>query len=140
MSKLTKKINKVIGGMMLASALITTSQIYANNTTYSWSGNAPTPGTNLWGAYHLKTTDSSTKVNYTSGSSEFVGVSIFAKIDGVAQDVTCLGPYYDYAGVTNYVEVVNVAYESNQLSSVNVRPRLTTTTAGNHYGNWTPDV
>lgn len=144
MTKLSKRVNQLIGGMILAITVIAgIYPVYAsgNTTNYNWYGNAVTPGENIWyPGYQTKYTDSSIRVKYNGTASEFVGVRIYAAIDGGVYDVTYNGPYICYASDTYYTYVQNLAYENNHYSYVSVRPVITTTTAGYHSASWIPDV
>lgn len=135
------KVNKFIGGLILSGALIMSAlPVFANSIPYGWSGDASTPGTNIWyNGWQTKETDSSIACWY-SGNSYCVGMNIYAAIDGRWDNVTYKGPYYCYNNAPNYTNIKNLAYENNYHSYVSIRPVMTTITSGHHYAQFIPDI
>lgn len=110
-------------------------------TNYNWSGNAQTPGSSIWTGERTKSTDSSVIVNYSSGSSEFLSVTVYARVNGSLKDCTYYNSsypvYYAYKGTSNYVDVLNTVYES--YGECNTTAKFVTSSTGNHSGKWRPD-
>lgn len=112
----------------------------AKDTTGKWDEIASTPGTNIMSNILTKTTSKSVYSVYTAGSSQFVGVRVYSANDGYTNfsDVTYKGPYYVYAGASNGIEVMNLAYE-NKGGKCSAYTLYTTISAGRQRGTWIPN-
>lgn len=142
--KVTKStmIKKITTAVMLSLTIFSAIPVFAGTGNYSWFGYAQTPGSSIRTGTRTKETDSSVIANYSDGSSEFMGVTVLVKDKNGSWDdctyYTSSHPiYYAYKGTSNYIDVLNTAYEENGRCTV--AARFTATTAGNHSGKWRPD-
>lgn len=142
-----QKMKKILGTSMLVTAILTAVPMITygfTGTIYNWSGYVATPGSSVYSGSVSKVTSSSVMVQYSAGSSEFVGASVLASLNesGSYSDVTLYTtahPNYNvYKNSSSYVEVLNLAYET--YGQCYVKTRYVTTTAGNHAGRWAADV
>ncbi|MDE6253134.1 MAG: hypothetical protein K2M78_11000 [Lachnospiraceae bacterium] len=135
--------NGILSGIVLALAIVFSMPMlsYATVTWGVWGETAQTPGTNIRSSDLIKTSSSSVYSIYTSGSSQYVGVRVYAAASGSTSysDVTYRGPYYIYAGAGNGIEVMNLAYE-NKGNRCKVYTLYTTISAGRHDGRWRADI
>lgn len=137
-----KKFSKVYAAAIVVAMAITSVPVFAA-TNYSWSGYAQTPGTSISTDARTKNTSSSVIANYSSGSSDFVGVTVSAKVGSSWVNCTYYNNshpiYYAYKGTSNYIDVLNTVSESYGTPR-SVRANFTATSAGSHSGKWRPDV
>ncbi|MDE5781073.1 MAG: hypothetical protein K2I03_06300 [Lachnospiraceae bacterium] len=134
----------ILSGIVLAAAVALSAPIlsYAERgASRNWGEYAQTPGTNIRSVTLPKATSSSVYSVYRSGSSQFVGVRVYASKSATTgfSDVTYGGPYYVYAGAGNGIEVMNLAYE-NKGRGCRTFTLYTTISAGWHQGSWTADI
>lgn len=112
--------------------------IYASEE--AWSGTVSTPGSLIKTDPLKKTNNNSAWVKYTSGSSDFLRVYIYASKtkDGNYVDVTHYSTtpriYQVYEGASSYMEVKNMAYED--YKTCYAKAYFVTTSAGAHVGFW----
>lgn len=131
--------NVMISAVVLAAAFVLSVPVFSNDQRGKWKEHAYTPGTNISSNTMIKTTNSSVYSEYTKGSSQFVGVRVFAAESGSSNfsDVTYRGPYYVYAGAGNGIEVMNLAYE-RKGGQCRAYTLYTTISDGDHEGIWIP--
>ena len=136
-----KKFIKKVGAMFMVSLTVMSAIPVFAATNYSWSGNATTPGSTMRTARKTKTTDSSVIVNYSDGSSDYMAVTVDAYVSGSWKDCTYYTDanpiYVAYEGSSNYIAVLNLAYEN--YGQCSVAAKFTATAAGAHSGKWRPD-
>lgn len=136
-----KKIfNKTSIAVIVAATFFSAIPVFGA-TNINWSGNAQTPGESIWTGERKKTTDSSVIANYSEGGSEFLSVTVYARVNGSLQNCTYYSnshpAYYAYKGSSNYIDVLNTVYE--RYGERYITCRFVTSTAGNHSGKWRPD-
>ena len=88
-----QKMKKILGTSMLVTAILTAVPMITygfTGTIYNWSGYVATPGSSVYSGSVSKVTSSSVMVQYSAGSSEFVGASVLASLNesGSYSDVT----------------------------------------------------
>lgn len=142
MRKKVKEIStKVVSAAVLSLALLSAIPAIAFAGNSTWKGFAQTPGSAITTNALQKNTNSSVIVNYSAGSSDFVGVNVLARnASGTYEDCTYYTSsypiYYAYKG-NSYVDVLNLAYETHGPCFVKVK--FIATASGNHGGHWRPD-
>ena len=135
-----KLFNKTSIAVIVAATFFSAIPVFGA-TNNIWSGNAQTPGSSIWTDEIMKTTTSSVIANYSEGGSEFLSVTVYARVNGSLQNCTYYSnshpAYYAYKGSSNYIEVLNTVYE--RYGKCNTTCRFVTSTAGRHSGKWRPD-
>lgn len=135
-----KKFSKSTIAVLAVATVLSAMPVFGA-TNYNWSGYASTPGSSIVTGEITKRTDSSVIVNYSSGSSEFMGVTVLAKTNGSWHDCTYYSSshpiYYAYKGASNYVDVLNNVHEDH--GDCPTKANFVATSAGNHSGKWRPD-
>ena len=140
--ELAKKfIKKAVAMVMVSLTVMSAIPVFATTGNIDWSKNVSTPGSIIRTAGEVKETDSSVIANYSSGSSDYMAVTVDAYVNGSWKDCTYYTSsnpiYVAYEGSNNYIAVLNLAYETYGRCSV--AAKFTTTAAGAHRGKWRPD-
>lgn len=136
-------VKKVIGVSMLSVAVLSTISMMTYAANFGWSGYAAAPGSTIEPDPQSKLTTSSVIVNYSGGSSDVIGVSIwaswkFTNFTDVTLYTAAHPSYYLNRDSSYYAEVLNTAHE--QYGDCYVKPKFVASAAGNHAGRWRPDV
>lgn len=132
---------KLTAAAMLSMVVFLGMPVFAE-TNHSWSGYANTPGSSIRTSTETKYTDSSVIANYSSGSSDYMMVTVLVKdSSGSWKDCTYYTGtnrvYIAHRGTSEYVSVMNLAYETYGKSKV--AANFTAISAGSHRGVWRPD-